>query len=77
MADITERLPFGELDDAVMPFGRYAGMLLYELMFTDMPYVTWLLQQPWLDAGVAASLKAAVAEYRADRAAEAAEEDAA
>jgi hypothetical protein len=52
-------------------------MLFYELVIEDPPYVAWLLKQPWLDAGVAASLKAAVAEYQADRAAEAAEEDAA
>jgi hypothetical protein len=59
----------------VMPFGRYAGRLLYELVCEDMPYVQWLLQQPWLDAAVAASLKAAVAEYRADCAEAARESD--
>jgi hypothetical protein len=59
-----------DIDNAVMPFGRHAGMLFYELVVEDWPYVMWLLQQPWLDAGVAASLKAAVAEYRADCAAE-------
>jgi hypothetical protein len=52
-----------------MPFGKYAGMLFYELVVEHPAYVGWLLAQPWLDAGVAASLRAAVAEYRADCAA--------
>jgi hypothetical protein len=56
-------------NDTVMPFGEHAGLTYYELVVEDMAYVRWLLSQPWLDAGVAGSLRAAVAEYRADCAA--------
>jgi hypothetical protein len=53
-------------DTATMPFGKHAGMLLYELVIEHPAYVRELLQQSWLDAGIAAALRAAVAEYRAD-----------
>jgi hypothetical protein len=56
-------------NDTVMQFGQHAGMPLYELVIEHPAYVRWLLSQSWLDTGVAASLRAAVAEYRADCAA--------
>jgi hypothetical protein len=56
-------------DEAVMPFGKHAGELIYSMVCEDMSYVRWLLEQKWLDVEVARQLRAAIAEYRADCAA--------
>jgi hypothetical protein len=70
----TVREPSADLDGAVTPFGKYASRHFYELPINDMAYCTWLLSQDWLDANIATTLRAAVAQYRADRAAENAED---
>jgi hypothetical protein len=71
---MTDNTTSVDLDDGVMLFGKYAGRLFYELPINDMKYCEWLLSQEWLDEGIAVTLRAAVAQYRADRAAEDAED---
>jgi hypothetical protein len=53
-------------DTDVKPFGQYAGLTYDELVNEQPRYVQRLLAQEWLDAAVAAKLRAALAEYRAD-----------
>jgi hypothetical protein len=57
-------------DEGVMPFGRYAGLTYYDMVIEDMQYARFLLEQQWLDPTVAAAIRAAIDEYRADRAKE-------
>jgi hypothetical protein len=61
--------------DDTMPFGQYAGTPYVVLVVDDPQYVRWLLSQSWLDATVAAKLRAAVADWRDECAAAEIEED--
>jgi hypothetical protein len=54
------------MSDDTMPFGRHIGMPYEVLVVDDPKYVRWLLSQSWLDATVAAKLRAALADWRAE-----------
>ena len=61
------------MTDDIMPFGKHAGTPFEVLVVDDTKYVRWLLTQNWLDTTIAAKLCAALADWQAECADEAAD----